>query len=234
MATKIECTVCGRGFKSKHALWGHQKAHGGKQKEAKAQTGENGKDVGAPPTTPVPTPTVTGQFYPSLDTWKSEPTTEGAEVGLEIEDQKAPSTAKPGAPAPAVFDTSGMWKAMGDFMDGSVLKNKPSKINMTDAKAKMLNDSLMSLGFMVEAPKEPVVVGYWMPFVLTAFSVFLMPLILSIAPDIFKKFPFGKKKKGEPLPEVPKKEVLSDTDDSEPIEGGPLGENLYDRRDRLP
>lgn len=232
MTSKNKCSVCGRTFKSKHAVYGHMKAHRGELKADKAPVSGEGEASTERVDTAPETVKVTGQFYPSLETWKTETTPGGTgeTPAAEGEQTPAPST----GPTPAVFDTSGMWKAIGDFVDGSVLKNKPTKINMTDAKAKMLNDSLMSLGFMVEAPKEPVVVSYWMPFTLTMFSIFLMPIILSVAPDIFKKLPFGKKKKEpEPLAVIPIPQKGRDTED-EPIEGGPLGENLYDKRDRLP
>ena len=212
--SKNKCPVCGRTFKSKPAVYGHMKAHGGAKQVAKAPTAEpTEKLTEGTADEPAPTGDLSG-FYPPLDTWKADTEQEGADDADATGEIPGDAPSKPGAPTPAKFDTSGIWRAIGDFVDGSILKDKPTKISMTEAKAKMLNESLMALGFMVEAPKEPIVVGYWMPFTLTVASVFIIPIILSVAPDLFKKLPFfGKKKKeSEPEPEDYESEAQPEQD----------------------
>ncbi len=132
-------------------------------------------------------------FYPPLADFK--PTTGPPPKGEGVATAPSPVPVA----APAVMDTSGWWLTAGELIDNSILKKKKVKVNMTDAKAKALNTSLQNMGLTVTAPEKSISIPYWTPFLITIFSVFLLPIVLAFVPDILGKL--GKKKKKEEVKE---------------------------------
>lgn len=150
---------CGRKFAKKNYLSNHKRMKHGSEASTVKEPSAATFNVGAEP----------GKgFYSPLEQMVSTP--------------KGPAAGA--VPVPAIFDTTGLWMALGDMLDKSILKDRPGKINMTEEKAKMLHESMTQSGFTVQPNPHPVQVPWWFPFVATVLSVIILPLAAAYLPAI--------------------------------------------------
>lgn len=186
---QFPCEVCDKTFKTIQGVRGHQRVHSKVKKEVKE----------APPVTETPAPeapsapevkvTEGPSSYPSLKSWAT------SEVQKKKEEDKregdVPKVTPGVAKTPVAFETTGLWMTLGGFIDNTIMKNAPEgqKINMTPAKAAVMNSSLAGMGFQTEPPAHAITVPNWAPLMVSALSVFILPIILYMGSQALTKKP---------------------------------------------
>ena len=216
----LNCKGCGRrGFKSVKALAGHQRwCKDWKALKADKKASKERERYTPAPTEPHPPETAaeTPQPAPEVEAAVSPPLAEGEPMYPPLEDwTKATVSSEASGPLPgvavgaqpAVFDSSGIWQGIGAAIDGSLLKDKKVKVDVTEAKAKLLDGSIKNMGILVQAPPAPIQIAYWMPFMVTMLSIFVLPLVLAYMPDLLKNIKLPVWKKKEKLPVEPEQKV---------------------------
>lgn len=180
------CEHCGKEFKTGPMLGGHKGhcADNPNRRKTKAEKEAEANPIpgvtsNADTLDVTPTPPTTG-IYPPKDLVLTPP----EEKRRQEEEAKAKAEAGK-APIDRLLDTTGWWKAIGEVLDDSLLKGKQAKVGMTDTKAKVLDASLNALGFSVK-PAQMIELPNWVPFAITASSIFGAPLLAAYAPEFFK------------------------------------------------
>jgi hypothetical protein len=191
---KPGCTFVGT---SKMSLGGHvggsRSKPPGSRRRAPPPTTQIATTVETPETVtvaPSSAPSEPAPAYPDLRTWEARRPALG--------EATAPPAPEAAAMPTAAFDSTGLWRGVGELIDRTLLKDKAVKVRVDEAKAAVLDKSLQQVGIVVEAPVQPIVVNAWVPLLVTVFSVFVLPLLLAYAPDLLAKIPFlGGAKKEE-------------------------------------
>lgn len=135
-----------------------------------------------PETSPEIGTIVEEAFYPPLQDWERS-----REVTEAPTQQGPPPFAQAPQPVPAAIDTSGLWKSLGRLLDDSILKDAKVKTDVTDEKARVLDEALKQAGLYVVPPEKPIIIPAWAPLGIMLLGTFGLPVIAAYMPNFLKK-----------------------------------------------